>query len=111
MTMEKSYVEQREGGFWITGTRVSLDSIVYLFNRGASPESIKRSFPLLTLEEVYGAITFYLSHEKDIDAYLAQSESALDAEAETRKARARAARPELFERLDKMRHERETVRG
>jgi hypothetical protein len=25
--MEKIYVEQQDGGYWITGTRISLDSI------------------------------------------------------------------------------------
>ena len=62
--MDKVYVEQRDGGYWITGTRVSLDSLVEAFNRGAAPETIRRSFPLLNLEEVYGAITFYLAHHK-----------------------------------------------
>ena len=69
------YVEQRDGGYWITGTRISLDSVIYAFLRGASPESIAQSFPLLTLEQVYGAITFYLSHRDEIDAYLAQGEA------------------------------------
>ncbi len=56
--MDKSYVEQRDGGYWVTGTRISLDSIVYAFKRGAAPESLKHSFPLLSLEEIYGAMTF-----------------------------------------------------
>jgi uncharacterized protein (DUF433 family) len=76
--MEKSYVEQRDSGYWITGTRISLDSIVYAFKRGAAPESIQRAFPLLTLEEIYGAITFYLAHEQEIDTYLAQAEREWD---------------------------------
>ena len=108
--MEKSYVEQREGGHWITGTRISLDSVVYAFKRGAAPESIKRSFPLLSLEEIYGAITFYLSHEKEIDLYLAQAERELDAQSEVRNLEARETSPELFERIDKARRERETTR-
>lgn len=58
--MNSPYVEQREGGFWVAGTRVSLDSLVYPFRRGASPETIRSSFPILTLEQVYGAIAFYL---------------------------------------------------
>jgi uncharacterized protein (DUF433 family) len=53
--MSKEYIEQREGGYYITGKRISLDSVVYAFRRGAAPESILRSFPLLTLEEIYGA--------------------------------------------------------
>jgi uncharacterized protein (DUF433 family) len=56
--MERTYVEQRDGGYWMRSTRISLDSIVYAFKRSAAPESIQRAFPLLTLEEIYGAITF-----------------------------------------------------
>ena len=107
--MEKTYVEQREGGYWIRDTRISLDSIVEAFKRGAAPESINRSFPLLSLEEIYGAITFYLSHEQEIDSYLSQAESQLDAESEARNTQARAANPELFDRLEKARQERETT--
>jgi len=107
--VESVYVEQRDGGYWIKGTRISLDSIVHAFNRGAAPESIKRSFPLLSLEEIYGAITFYLSHEQEIDAYLAQSEAELDSESGERNARARIEKPELIDRLAKSRRERQTT--
>lgn len=70
----KSYVEYRNEGYWVTGTRISLDSIVYAFRRGQSPEGIVQSFPLLNLEQVYGAITFYLANQTEIDAYLAIEE-------------------------------------
>jgi len=53
--MKRDYVEERDGGYWIRGRRVSLDSIVYAFLRGAPPESIAHSFPIITLEDVYGA--------------------------------------------------------
>jgi hypothetical protein len=53
--MDQTYVEKRNDAYCISGTRVSLDSIVYAFRRGASPETIKSSFPALTLEQVYGA--------------------------------------------------------
>src|SRR5215831_9010098 len=109
--MEKSYVEQRDGGYWITGTRISLDSIVYAFKRGAAPESIQRAFPLLTLEEVYGAITFYLAHAQEIDTYLAQAEAELAIKASALNAAARAANPALFQRLEQMRQARETPRS
>jgi uncharacterized protein (DUF433 family) len=65
--MSKEYVAQYEGKYRIAETRVSLDSVVYAFRRGASPESIQRSYPSLTLEQICGAITFYLSHQEDID--------------------------------------------
>jgi len=108
--MEKNYIEQRDGGYWIQGTRISLDSIVYAFKRGAAPESIKRAFPLLTLEEIYGAITFYLAHAQEIDAYLDQAEAEFEVQARARHAQARATRAELFQRLEKARQARETTR-
>lgn len=107
--MDKAYVENREGGYWIAGTRISLDSIVYAFQRGAAPETIKQSFPLLTLEEIYGAITFYLAHQAEIDAYLRQVDLELEAQAAARRAQARAADPELYERLEAARQEREAL--
>ena len=64
------YVEHVEGVYRVAGARVSLDSIVYAFWNGQTAESIAQSFPTLTLEEVYGVITFYLARREDIDAYL-----------------------------------------
>jgi uncharacterized protein (DUF433 family) len=107
--MEKIYVEQRDGGYWLMGTRISLDSIVYAFKRGVAPESMQRAFPLLTLEEVYGAITFYLAHEREIDAYLAQAEATFEVQARALNAAARTANPALFQRLEEARHARETT--
>ncbi|ACK71162.1 conserved hypothetical protein [Gloeothece citriformis PCC 7424] len=66
----KSYVEYRNDSYWVEGTRISLDSIVYSFLNGESPESIAENFPLLSLEQVYGAIAFYLAHREIIDIYL-----------------------------------------
>jgi uncharacterized protein (DUF433 family) len=75
--MIRAYVEQREGGYYVAGTRVSLDSIVYVFRGGESPETIQQNFPSLTLEQVYGAIAFYLGHQAEIDASIRQGEEEL----------------------------------
>ncbi|MDM9380222.1 DUF433 domain-containing protein [Chlorogloeopsis sp. ULAP01] len=75
----KSYVEHRSDAYWVAGTRISLDSVVYAFRKELSPESIVQSFPLLTLEQVYGLIAFYLANRPEIDAYLADEEAAFDA--------------------------------
>ncbi|MBW4471104.1 MAG: DUF433 domain-containing protein [Stenomitos rutilans HA7619-LM2] len=74
-TLAKQYIEQRDQGYWVEGTRISLDSIVYAFLNGESPESIAQNFPLLSLEQVYGAITFYLANREIIDAYLEDGEA------------------------------------
>jgi uncharacterized protein (DUF433 family) len=71
----QSYVEHRDGGYWVAGTRVSLDSLVYAFREGQTAESLAQSFPVLTLEQIYGAITYYLAHREIIDAYLRQQEA------------------------------------
>ena len=61
--MEKRYVEKRDGGYWVNDSRISLDSVVFAFLDGLSPEAIAREcFPTLSLEQVYGAITYYLAH-------------------------------------------------
>jgi uncharacterized protein (DUF433 family) len=68
--MAKEYIEERDGNYYVAGTRISLDSIVHAFRRGESPETICQNFELLRLEEVYGAIAYYLANQGDIDAYL-----------------------------------------
>ena len=73
--MHSEYVEQRDGGYYVAGVRISLDSIVYAFNRGDSPERILEEFPLLDkVSRVYGAIAFYLDHRAEIDKYLEDTE-------------------------------------
>jgi uncharacterized protein (DUF433 family) len=97
--MAKDYVEQHDEAYWIAGTRVSLDSVVYAFLEGLSPEGIADSFDTLTLEEVYGALAFYLGHREEIDAYLKRSEARFDELCR----RARAANPLLYQKLDEAR--------
>jgi uncharacterized protein (DUF433 family) len=78
--MNKQYVEKRDQGYWVAGTRVSLDSVVLTFLDGLSPETIvAECFPVLTLEQVYGAITYYLGHREEIDAYLQQADAEFEA--------------------------------
>jgi hypothetical protein len=73
--LAKPYIEQRDTGYWIVGTRISLDSVVLSYLNGESPESIAQNFPLLSLEQIYGAITFYLANRDMVDTYLEQSEA------------------------------------
>jgi len=70
--MASEHVEQREGCYYVKGTRISLDSIVYAFREGSSPESIREDFDGLTLADIYGAIAHYLDHQAEIDSYLLQ---------------------------------------
>ena len=93
--MNKPYVENIEGIYRLAGTRVSLDSIVYAFWRGQTAESIAQSFPVLTLEQVYGALTFYLANQSEIDLYLKEAE----AEFEAMRQAARKQDPMFYRKL------------
>ncbi len=99
--MAGQYVEQREGGYYLAGSRISLDSIVYAFRAGLSPETICQNFPSLTLEQVYGAIAFYLGHQAEVDASIRAGEDEFE----------RSVRPlsqtrlELYERLQRARQQ------
>jgi Tfp pilus assembly protein PilZ len=59
----KDYVERRNDSFYLIGSRVALAIIVREFQKGESPESIRWHYPVLSLEQVYGAITFYLANQ------------------------------------------------
>jgi uncharacterized protein (DUF433 family) len=90
------YVEQRNGGYYVAGTRVSLDSVVYAFLEGDSPEGIAYSYEALTLEQIFGALAYYLANRVVIDEYLRQGEIEYDRLYEE----ARAKHPEFYARLD-----------
>jgi uncharacterized protein (DUF433 family) len=108
--MNQGYLENREGGYFVSGTPMSLDSIVYAFRRGASAETIRRSFPTLTLEQVYGAITFYLSTQAEVDEYLRRSEEEYERARQGNHEQLRREKPELWERLMRIKEERHMSR-
>lgn len=93
--MSTGYVQRQDGIYRVGGTRVSLDSVVYAFVAGQSAESIAQSFPILTLEQVYGAITFYLAHREEVERYLNGQEQDYAA----KRAAARAADPMFYQKL------------
>jgi uncharacterized protein (DUF433 family) len=94
---ENDYIKRRDDGYWICDTGVSLDSVVLRFLEGLSAESIQLDcFPVLTLEQVYGAIAYYLRHREEIDAYLRKA----DEEYELMGQRLRAEYSDAHRRLD-----------
>ena len=98
--MAKEYVEERNGGLYIAGTRVSLDSVLINFRQGASPEKIVQAFGTLKLSQVYGAIAYYLENEETINGYLVEGERFLESA-----PRLSQTNPELFARLEAARQQ------
>lgn len=69
------YIESRNGGYYVTGTSISLESVIHQFKEGLSVETIQREcFPALTLEQTYGVCTYYLRHREDVERYLTEAE-------------------------------------
>jgi uncharacterized protein (DUF433 family) len=67
----KAYVVNTEnGGVRVAGSRVSLASVVYMYLEGRTPEYIVDQFPVLTLEQVHGAIAFFLGNRAAVDEHL-----------------------------------------
>ena len=75
MNSSKVYVEPDSQGVLRVGSLgVSLDSVVIAFQEGHSPETIQQLYPALSLEEVYGAVTYYLANRNEVDQYLKRQE-------------------------------------
>lgn len=99
-----AYVDRNaRGTLIVSGSRVTLGSVIHAFWAGETPETICQAYPSLTLEQVYGAIAYYLAHRDRVDAELAARESETsslreaartrNADLRSRLADARAARP------------------
>jgi uncharacterized protein (DUF433 family) len=71
-------VHTPQGSWRVAGTRVSLDSVVYSFRDGATPEEICQDFPALSLPLVYAAIAYYLNNREQVDRYLQNAEQSAD---------------------------------
>ncbi len=65
-------VQTADGAFRIGKTRVTLDTLIVVFNQGLTPEEIVQQFPTLKLADVYATITYYLRHQSEVDDFLKQ---------------------------------------
>ena len=87
-------------GVWrIAGTRVSLESVIYSFLDGATPEEICQDFSSLSLAQVYGVIAYYLRHREKVDAYLKTQQQAAEKLQQELRVRHRDFVRDLRERL------------
>ena len=61
---------ETEGSIRVSGTRVTLDALVYAFLEGLTAEEITYQYPTLDLPDVYSVIGYYLHHRAKVDAYI-----------------------------------------
>jgi uncharacterized protein (DUF433 family) len=71
-------VTDEHGVIRVAGTRVTLETVVDVFETGATPEEIAQDFPVLRLDDVYAVITHYLRHRADLEVYLRKRRSAAE---------------------------------
>lgn len=98
--MPKEYIKYIEGTYRVGDTRVSLDSLVYLFREGISAETMVECYSGVSLEQVHGALAFYLANRKEVDAYLAEGQRV----AESQHKQSRETNAELIAKLQRARH-------
>jgi uncharacterized protein (DUF433 family) len=84
--MNREFIERQDGSFYVAGSRVPLAHVVREFQHGELPEAIRSHYPTLTLEQVYGAITFYLGSKEEVEADIAERERIEDEFAKTHPA-------------------------
>ncbi|HEX3742884.1 MAG TPA: DUF433 domain-containing protein [Bryobacteraceae bacterium] len=76
--MNREFVVRRDGSFYLTGSRVPLAHLAREFQQGEPPEAIRSHYPSLSLEQVYGAITFYLGAKGEVENDIAERERVED---------------------------------
>ena len=67
-----------DGIIRLSGTRVTLDSLLASFLQGATPEEMAQQFDTLPLADIYSVIGYYLQRRDEIDAYLQQGAAETD---------------------------------
>ena len=97
MMPANQYVDLRNGAYYLAGTRIGLDVVIWEFRDGRSPEDIFEAYPSIgSLSRLYGALTFILEHPQEMDAYL----KAQDEKWEAFKA-SNPLSPDIFERFER----------
>jgi uncharacterized protein (DUF433 family) len=76
-------IRESGGALRVGGTGVTLETVLWAFQQGATPEDITDQFPSLALGDVYDVIAYYLRHRGNIDQYLAPQEASYRDAAET----------------------------
>lgn len=59
-----------EGVIRVSGTRVTLDTIVQAFANGATAEEIAQRYPSVPLADIYYVLGYYLRRAEEVEAYL-----------------------------------------
>jgi len=74
LAAEAPPLREQDGALRVGRTRVTLETVLWEFQQGATPEAIVERYPILELADVYDVVAYYLRHRDDVDAYLEAQE-------------------------------------
>ena len=98
---ESQHIERKGNGYYVAGTRISLDSIAYAVGRGETVDQILSDFPALqSREKLESVVAFVQAHPREVNAYLADTAQRWE---EARKLNA----PDLVEKASEYRKARD----
>jgi len=73
VTVDQGFVERRDGSFYLIGSRVPLAHVICEYRDGETPETIQSEcYPTLSLDQVNGAIAFYLANKEEVESDIAE---------------------------------------
>ena len=104
--MPREYIERRKEGFYLIGSRVPIDAVVWGYRNGEDPETIQSNYPTLTLEQVEGAISYYLDHTDEVEQVIAERRREEEAY-----IAANPTPPDIVEKFQRMRRQMLARRG
>ncbi len=68
-----------EGRIRIDGTRITVHRIAVLYKQGQNAEEVARTYPHLSLGQVYTALAYYHANRDEVEAELAAEDAEYDA--------------------------------
>lgn len=110
-TVTRQYIEFSEGDYYVSGSRVLLESIVMEFLDGRSLESVQQSFPSLKLAEIYGAVAFYLDNQAETNSYLQQRSGQYEARRQANINQDEEFHRQLQDRMSEAKHQQELAQS
>jgi len=89
------------GAIRVSGTRVTLDTLIGFYRQGEMAEALHEGFPTVPLADIHAVISYYLANQQEVNAYL----NSRAAEADRIRAQWEACHPpptkaELLARFD-----------
>jgi uncharacterized protein (DUF433 family) len=79
MQLENYFDFLAENDIRVKRTRLGIETILWDYLQlGLFPEQIATRYPTLTLEQVYGTLTYYWRNQEQVQAYLDRAEAEIE---------------------------------